>query len=102
MSHCELIHAGKPWEFERQPCCRDMIPYLERCVYLIIVCVMNMSKHTLTMTCTERKFIVLGFSLKMEALMISFLLCKSMENIGCCPFESRKLYSDIYDFGRDS
>ena len=30
VSHCELVHAGRPWEYERQPCCKEMIPLLER------------------------------------------------------------------------
>lgn len=30
MSNCELIHAGKKWEYEKEPCSKDMIKLLER------------------------------------------------------------------------
>jgi hypothetical protein len=30
VSHCELIHAGKEWDYDKDPCAKDMIKLLER------------------------------------------------------------------------
>ena len=30
VSSCELVHAGREWDYPQQPCAKEMIPLLER------------------------------------------------------------------------